>query len=211
METKTKWILFLLLSVFAAEMTTSCSSNTPPDNPSPAPTATPCSGLFGNNVPSGAITGGMLRLAPFTASSTPTLLTQLAVSIASGGTQYEIGLYAGSSAAPTTLVVETGAHPVTGTGWNRTTLSPGQDLAPGHTYWLGVYTDAVFGYTVGNTGGYHAIQSWSSFGSLPATFTGSPVLHQTMMCFDPSGCPPGIPIYMPTPGDVYCIWGTTCP
>ena len=213
-----KNILFLFSAFFLVlflALLDSCGNSPSPAGPSaPTSTPTPCTGVFGNNTPSGTVSApGYLLLSPFSTSTSSRTLYNLAVSIASGGTQYELGVYAGGF-SPTTLIVETGAQSVTGTGWNRAALTSPVSLAMNTSYWLAVHTNAVFGSAT-DPGGFgttnaDASVTLSSYGSLPVTFTGSSNMHSAMVCFAPP-CPPGIPVLMPNPGPVYCVQGTTCP
>ena len=187
-----------------------CPTNNP--NPvssdPPAPTSTPCTGFFGNATPSGTTSSsGNIYFSPYY-STTPTTLQSLSVSMVSG-TQYEMGVYADNGNVPTTLLSETGAQTVTGVGWNKSNL-PNLSLTSGRFYWYAVFTDGSFGSTADSGSGSHAYQSWSTFGSLPVSFTGTLVPHMTFICITPP-CPPGILTPFPMPGLLLSVYGTTCP
>lgn len=198
--------------LFVMAMAFSCGGSNPSGpGGSATPTSTPCSGSsIGTSTitttSAGSVT--LLLLSPFTASAN-SILQSLAVSIASGGSQYELAVYSNNS-GPQSLLARTAASAVTGTGWHGARLISSLSISSGSTYWLGVHTDATFGSSFDGGVGSHATQPVSMFGSLPATFTGLVIAHSMMMCITPP-CPPGVPIFMPLPGALYNIQGTTCP
>ena len=170
--------------------TTATSTSTPTvtSTATATSTATPCSGVFGSNSSYPSIGGNPdgLFFIRIQASQT-TSLVSLSMEI-SGGTTFQMGMYADNGGSPGSLLADTGPQADT-TGLNKATLSTPLALVNGTYYWLAFHTDGNF---YGQAGGSYPL-----------------AINPSVPTFGP--LPDGSTAYDQGVNQVYQAYGTTCP
>lgn len=186
---------FVGLGLAAGLILPACNSIQPasPRQETSSTSSSGCNGVFGNNSAAtiiGTIYGSYIFFYPIPVTSSKTLVGLSLYSTSTVPVTYEMGIYADTSGAPSTLLMQTGQQtsgPVT--GWNTVTLPLDLPLSSGKTYWLALHSNN-FQYQASTTSAPYALQPGiSTYGSMP-------------------------PVATPTPGTsniLFSAYGTTCP
>lgn len=192
---RSHWIpigVFSLLLIFVLVLQ-ACNGKSP-SAPGQITSYTPsnCTGIFGNSVTAASYTNSVIQISLYLNSYQPSsnqTLTKLSTYISvSAPITYELGIYSDYLGAPYTLISETGPQTIgPATMWASAPLSQTVALTNGKNYWLGAH-DSYISYQAASGVTWAYQNSGITFGALPSTASATT-----------------------TTGDIFSIYGTTCP